>query len=210
MNLNQPQQYAQLKRQVHQDFSASIVLQHYKKGDYIYFPSDTPERIYVIEEGIVKLGTYNDDGAPVVHDIIGPNYFFGNLRYLNNEYFNEFAKAATVLVVSAYHLPTIKAAFAENRTLNEWLTFMIIKRWALTEARLARISSTRPVKRVQKIIIELEQLIPNSTTLNYKWFEVISQKDIADLTGMTRQTVAKIFRELPLQEIPYYQESAMD
>ncbi len=198
LNLNCPSNFARLKSEVQQRIPFDTIdFQQIKKGEYIYLPTDQLEKIFVVEQGVVKLGSYSQEGISVTYDIVGPNDFFGNLRYLNNDYFHEFAKALTPLLISTYHLSTIKGLFLIDKPINDWLTYMIVKRWAKTEARLFRITSMKPAERVQKILDDIDQAIQQSTmTTTYNALEIISQKDIADLAGITRQTAAKILREL--------------
>jgi CRP-like cAMP-binding protein len=47
--------------------------------------------IYEIVSGAVKLGSYSEHGEEFVHDILHKGDFFGNLRYLNGQFF-EFSK----------------------------------------------------------------------------------------------------------------------
>jgi hypothetical protein len=43
----------------------------YKKSDYIYFEEDAASKVYLIEEGKVKLGYYTEGGIEVVKVILG-------------------------------------------------------------------------------------------------------------------------------------------
>jgi CRP-like cAMP-binding protein len=57
-----------------------------RKNTYIYKPPN--ERfIYEIVSGAVKLGSYSEHGEEFVHDILHKD-FFGNLRYLNGQFFD--------------------------------------------------------------------------------------------------------------------------
>jgi len=43
----------------------------YKRDDYIYFPEENSQNIYMIADGRVKIGSYLKDGKEIIKSILG-------------------------------------------------------------------------------------------------------------------------------------------
>ena len=63
----------------------------YKKQDYIYFEEDNASKVYLIEEGRVKLGYYTEEGEEIVKAILTKGELFGEKAILGEEKRDEFA-----------------------------------------------------------------------------------------------------------------------
>lgn len=78
------------------------------------------------------------------------------------------------------------------------------------ETRLFKICSLSPKERVFNLFQEFDMII---TCPNYKqiWIpDLLTDKDIAQLTGLTRQTVSKILRSWPgNKQEPFYSKKKM-
>ncbi len=162
----------------------------YPAGAYVYRPLDQPTSIYIISAGTVKIGGYSPEGREVVYDTAGPGDFFGNLKYLGNRGgFQEFVRTLTEVEVDTFDLVALKRALTIQPSVQEWFTRLMVKRWSRCEARLYRISALRPLERLRYVLRELEADEARAA-------ELLTQSDLANLTGLTRQTVAKLLREL--------------
>ncbi|WP_116105112.1 Crp/Fnr family transcriptional regulator [Lewinella sp. IMCC34191] len=162
----------------------------YVAGAYVYRPVDQMTLIYFISAGTVKIGSYSPEGREVVYDTAGPGDFFGNLKYLGNRGgFQEFVRALTEVEVDTLDLVTFKRILATQPSVQEWFSRLMVKRWARAEARLYRISALRPLERLRQVLCEVGDDDARAP-------EVLTQSDLANLTGLTRQTVAKLLREL--------------
>ncbi len=162
----------------------------YGAGTYIYRPVDQMSSIYIVSAGMVKIGMYSPEGREVVYDTAGPGDFFGNLKYLGNSGgFQEFVRTLTEVDVDTLDLSTFKRVLATQPGVQEWFSRLMVKRWSRSEARLYRISALRPLERLRHVLREVDADDARAA-------ELLTQSDLANLTGLTRQTVAKLLREL--------------
>ena len=170
---------------------------YFKKDQFIYFPDEPATYIYMIANGRIKIGHYLDDGKEVVTAILGMGEIFGELALAGEEKRRDFAQAmddnTTVCPLS---IDDLKALMWENKELS----FKMLKLVGLRLMKLERKLELLVFKDARTRIVEF---IKDSAT--YKGKKVgyetliptkLTHKDIASLTGTSRQTVTTILNEL--------------
>jgi CRP-like cAMP-binding protein len=167
----------------------------FKKGKYIYKPSEEPHMIFEVISGTVKVGNYAIDGTEHCYDILKPGDFFGNYRLLDGN-FQEFAKPLTSVKLRQYELSYIKKLIFADIQISELFTKYIVRRWSRAETRFFTLISEDTSVRIKRLYREFNVKIKDADGKSVNIFCLFSQKDIADLTGSSRQTVAHIFKKL--------------
>ena len=163
---------------------------YFRKGAYVYRPADRMESVFILRSGAVKIGGYDPEGREVVYDTAGPGDFFGNLKYLgNSDGFQEFVRTLTPVTVQVFDLRQFKELLTTYSRVHEWFARLMVRRWARTEARLFRISAHSPAERLRLVLAEIGGGTEDLRGL-------LTQSDLAGLTGLTRQTVARLLRQM--------------
>jgi CRP/FNR family cyclic AMP-dependent transcriptional regulator len=169
---------------------------HYKKDEFVYFPDEAASHIYMIAEGRVRIGHYLDDGKEVVSAILTTGEIFGELALAGEEKRRDFAQAMENTTVCPLGIEDLKELMYENRELS----FKLLKLVGLRLMKLERKMELLVFKDARTRVIEFlkdaaswkgkkvgfETMIPTKLT----------HKDIASLTGTSRQTVTTILNEL--------------
>jgi CRP-like cAMP-binding protein len=164
-----------------------------EKGHLIYQPPKRITPIYEIISGVVKIGTYSPEGEEVCYDILKPGDFFGNFQYLNGQFF-EFSKTLTPAELRVYDLDFFKDLVTGTPKLADWFFKELVSRWCRAEDRLFAIRSLNPEEKVKKILPYFLEKIQDASGKTQSLLKVVTFQDIADLTGLTRQTVSKVMR----------------
>ena len=169
----------------------------YKRDDYIYFPHDKADYIYMIAEGRVKIGHYLEDGKEVINAILTTGETFGELALAGEETRMQFAQVMDDNTsICPLSIEELKQLMYENRELS----FKILKLVGLRLMKLERKLESLVFKDARTRVIDFlkdaaswkgkkvgfETMIPTKLT----------HKDIAALTGTSRQTVTTILNEL--------------
>ncbi|MEB2774138.1 Crp/Fnr family transcriptional regulator [Algoriphagus sp. D3-2-R+10] len=163
--------------------------------NYIFYkPPQRVTPIYEIVKGAVRIGTYSSSGNEVCYDILRPGEFFGNLRYLNGQ-FSEFSKSLTSVLVREYDADFFKRIIVYDPPVSEWFNIQLVKRWCRTEDRLSAVRSQNAVDKVKKTIADFDQVLEDGSGKSFNLKKIVTLQDIADLTGLTRQTVSKTIKE---------------
>lgn len=168
----------------------------YKKNQFIYFLEEKATHIYMIASGRVRIGHYLDDGKEVVTAILGKGEIFGELALAGEETRKNFAQAMEDVSICPLSIDDLKDLMKEDKELS----FRILKLVGLRLMKLERKLELLVFKDARTRIIEF---LKDSASWKGKkvGFETmiptkLTHKDIAALTGTSRQTVTTILNEL--------------
>lgn len=178
---------------------------NYKKDQFIYFPEDAADHIYMIAKGRVRIGHCLDDGQEVIKAILTVGEIFGELAIAGEEKRSDFAQAMDdETVICPLSIAELKELMKEDKELS----FRLLKLMGLRLMRVERKLELLVFKDARTRIVEFlrdaaawkgkkvgfETMIPTRLT----------HKDIAALTGTSRQTVTTILNELKDQNLIYF------
>jgi len=169
----------------------------YSKNDYIYFPNELSDSIYLIAKGRVKIGSFTEKGNEIVKSILGEGDVFGELALTGEEKRGDYAQAMD----ENTQICTMDINHLQNLMLNNKpLTLKIYKLIGLRVRKLERrIESmvfkdarTRVVDFLKELAVERGKKVGFETMIRNHF----THKDIASLTGTSRQTVTTVLNEL--------------
>tara|TARA_R110002012_G_scaffold263456_2_gene446581 strand:+ start:262528 stop:263148 length:621 start_codon:yes stop_codon:yes gene_type:complete len=178
------------KNQIPIDISEELI----DRNRYIYRPPNNESFIYEIVAGAVKLGSYSEQGEEYVYDVIQQGDFFGNLRYLNGHFF-EFSKALIDTKIRVYELSSFKQTITNDSQLSDWFISYLLKRWCNSEKKIGNIMSNKIEDRISYLIELFNIDVHSANGEQFTLFELLTQKDLGDLSGATRQTIATIIKK---------------
>ncbi len=169
----------------------------FTKGEFIYFPNEPVQNIYMIAAGRVRIGSYGEDGKEIVKAILSVGEIFGELALAGEEMRTDFAQAMdNETVVCPMSIDDMKGLMAENTELSlkmyKLLGLKLRKLERKVESLVFKDARTRIIEFLQEAAewkgkkVGFETMIPTRLT----------HKDIAQLTGTSRQTVTTILNEL--------------
>ncbi|WP_425639767.1 Crp/Fnr family transcriptional regulator [Algoriphagus yeomjeoni] len=168
-----------------------------KKNDYIYTPSSDHTYMYEIVEGAVKLGSYTEDGEEFIFDVLFKTDFFGDLKYLNNQFF-EYSKALIDTRLRVYNRDFFKKMVILNPEVSEWFISYLVKRWCSTEKKLKKLHEKKAKEKLTFLNSYFDIKVSDAEGLEFALIDLLTQKDLGDLIGITRQTVANSSRSKAL------------
>ncbi|KYG76620.1 Crp/Fnr family transcriptional regulator [Roseivirga echinicomitans] len=179
------------------DYSLDRVVKeiYVAKDQLIYQPGQHTNSIYEIVSGAVKLGSYGSQGQDITYDILSAPDTFGNLKYLNGQFF-EFAKTIIPCHLRVYQLDFFKRIIVEDSKVSEWFNKNAVRRWSIAESRLFSIRSANSLERLQVIYNEFDKEVSDAENKKHHLFTLLTKQEIGDLTGMTRQTVSQVIKKL--------------
>jgi CRP-like cAMP-binding protein len=181
---------------------ATHTFTHYTKDQFIYFTGEQANFIYMIAQGQVRIGHYLDDGKEVVTAILTTGEIFGELALAGEEKRRDFAQAmAGNTEICPLGLEELKSLMLEDRELS----FKLLKLVGLRLMRIERKLELLVFKDARTRIIEFLKDTASSKGKKVGFETMIStrltHKDIAALTGNSRQTVTTILNELKEQNL---------
>ncbi len=177
---------------------------HYKKGEFIYFPEEQARYIYMIVSGRVRIGHYLDDGKEVISAILSTGEIFGELVLAGEEKRRDFAQSAEETVICPLSIEELKNLMKEDHELSfkllKFVGLRLMKMERKLELLVFKDARTRVIEFLKDAAawkgkkVGFETMIPTRLT----------HKDIASLTGTSRQTITTILNELKEKNLIYF------
>jgi len=168
----------------------------YKRDQFIYMTDETATHIYMIVSGRVRVGHYLENGEVVITAILTQGEIFGELAMAGEDKRRDFAQAMEAATICPLTTSQLKELMYDNKELS----FKILKLIGLRIMKLERKLELLVFKDARTRIVEFlkdtaawkgvkvgfETMIPTKLT----------HKDIASLTGTSRQTVTTILNDM--------------
>ncbi|MEM9337299.1 MAG: Crp/Fnr family transcriptional regulator [Bacteroidota bacterium] len=169
----------------------------YKKDDFIYFKDQSSESVYMVSSGRVKIGTYADDGKEIVKAILTRGEVFGELALAGEQKRQDFAQAMDNSTrVCAMTITDLQELMKDNKELSfkilKIVGFRLRKMERKIESLVFKDARTRIVDFLREMAEEKGQKVGFETMIKNH----LTHKDIASLTGTSRQTVTTVMNEL--------------
>lgn len=183
--------FSALDAEAAQALRESMTEEELKKGETLFQEGDSGDRLYVLLSGKIKLSHASGDGRESVFMVLGPGEMFGELSLFDPGPRTSTAVAVTESVVLGL----------SHQQLRPWLTARPEVAHALLQAlanRLRRNSETMSdlvfadvPGRVAKALLELGDKFGQSTTSGWLVAHDLTQEELAQLVGASRETVNK-------------------
>ncbi len=170
---------------------------HYQKGDYIYFTDDASSHIYMISDGRVKIASQTADGKEIVKAILTKGEIFGEMALAGEERRSDYAVALDPkTIVCPMTIQDMQQLMKENTPLNLKIFKLMGLRLRKVERKIESLvfkdARTRVIEFIKDLAMEKGQKVGFETMVKSHF----THKDIASLTGTSRQTVTTILNEL--------------
>lgn len=170
----------------------------YGKKEFIYFAGESALKVYLIEQGKVKIGYYTEDGKEIIKAILSRGEIFGEKTILGESRHNEFAQAIgdknSICSISTEELHGL---MYKDRPLSIKFYKLIGLRVKKLERRLELLLFKDTRTRVIEFLAELKKdfgkpLLNGDILIKHPY----TQKDMSSLLGTSRPSLNIILNEL--------------
>lgn len=177
---------------------AGVSERGYEQGQIMVYHGDTPNHVMFIKSGAVKIYDTDSDGNERLLDICGKGSFFPLLyAFGNQKYVEMFYTSLCPTKVLMIPLENFQARLADH----PGTAYRLLK-WFGGEMNfvLKRLKSLEKSSANEKLLEALGYLLSRHSSPspgNSTWHRVnfpISQQTLADMTGLTRETVNTILK----------------
>ena len=171
--------------------AAHAAAQAYPRNTVIINEGDRSDSIFITVSGKVKVFLHGEDGREVVLNMHGPGEYFGEMVL------DEGPRSASVMTVEPSKFLVIsKADFRKFLSANPDFAMKLINRLmqrvrALTD-NVGSLALLDVYGRVARLLLEMSTEQGGKHVVS----ERLTQKDIADRVGASREMVSRIFKDL--------------
>ena|SRR5436190_10653995 len=168
----------------------------FARGEALFHQRGSPDRVYVVLTGFVKLSRLSDEGREVILAIRGPGDLLGEQSAIDGS-----PRSATALTLDPVRALVLSAADFVAFLQGEPHVALVVLRTLshrLREADLERVelSVQDTVARVAKRINELAERFGKESAGNVEIDLPISQEELAGWTGCSRDSVVKALQTM--------------
>ncbi len=183
--------FSALDDQASHSLRESMVALKLYKGQTLFKEGEEGDRLFVVVQGKIKLGTSSSDGRENLLSILGPGEMFGELSLFDPEPRTSTATAVTdARLVSLAHDAVIGLITSNPQTSLELLR-RLAQRLRKSNEVLADLVFADVPGRVAKAIIDLGERFGIQKDDGLHVNHDLTQEELAQLVGASRETVNK-------------------
>jgi len=178
--------------------------------NFIYLPDDPSDSIFFLARGTVKIGTHSSDGKEVIKAILHPTAMFGELGIIGEEKRQDFARAMGEDVhYCILKVEDFKRFMESNHALCLKILSLVGNRLRKAEGRLEALifkdARTRIIEFLKDSANSRGRRVGYETLLKHS----LTQQDIANITGTSRQTVTAVLNDLRKSNLIYFNRKSI-
>ena len=177
---------------------------------YLYLPDEASDKIFFLEKGAVKIGTHSKEGKEVIKSILHPMAMFGEMSIVGEQQRQDFARAMNSEVqYFTLKVEDFRRLMRSNHLLSVKILNLIGERLRRAENRLEALifkdARTRIVDFLKDTANRRGRRVGYETLVKHS----MTQQDIANLTGTSRQTVTSVLNELRKSNLIYFNRKSI-
>ena len=180
------------------------------KFQFIFMPDEPADYLYFLIRGRLKTGTFSPDGREVIKEILQQETLFGDLALAGETRRSEFAQA---LHDEAEFLAVKVVDFQHLMQQNQRLIFACLQhlsqRLQRVEDRLAKLVLKDARERIIEFLVETAGREGRRVGYETLVKHYLTQQDIANLTGTSRQTVTSVLNDLRKSNLIYFNRNSI-
>lgn len=180
------------------------------KHSYIYLSDEPCDSLYLLASGSVKIGIYSSDGREIIKSIQHPYSVFGELGLAGETRHNDFACSMSrdvdyFMVRSEDFRTLMQRNFQLSQAMILFLGERLRRAERHWESLILKDVRTRIVDFLKEAAGERGRQVGYETLLKHG----LTQQDIANLVGASRQTVTAILNELKKSNLIHFNRNSI-
>jgi CRP/FNR family transcriptional regulator, cyclic AMP receptor protein len=169
-----------------------IILREFKKNQMILGEEETSQFMYIIIRGKVKISRLGKEGKETILSLHESGEFFGELALIDGKTTPAGVVAvenSTVAIISKNHFHSL--LYTQQKVLENLLQILCSR---LREAwlKIEMMNFNDASQRLKMLLNILAETYGNKTTEGTVLRVKLIHQDIADMTGLTRETVTRV------------------
>jgi len=170
---------------------ASMVEMDLARGQVVFSEGDAGDRLYVIVDGKIKLGTSSSDGRESLLAILGPGEMFGELSLFDPGPRTATATALTETTLLGLGHDALGPWLNGRPGVAQALLKALSQRLRRTNENLSDLVFSDVPGRVAKALLDLNEKFGEKRTDGSYVEHDLTQEELAQLVGASRETVNK-------------------
>jgi CRP-like cAMP-binding protein len=168
----------------------------FRRRQRIYHRGDAANEVYLVESGVVKLAVENPEGREAILGFQHPGDLFGELAVVDDGPHDHLAEAYEASVIWAISRDEFLDLMRESTALGDAVIRLLGTRLRMYRTRVREILHQSAHARVASTLVHLAGRHGVEDADGVVIPLRLSQRDIANFVGLTRETVNFILKDL--------------
>jgi CRP-like cAMP-binding protein len=188
--------FKSLPAELQRELLAHRRVKRYPRGATLYAQGDSPTGLMAVLDGAVSFSKVRPSGNEIIYHVAGPGTWFGMFGVLTGLPMMLDVTAVTdVTLICVPREPIAQLLVREPRYLSE-MARLPLERLAEALDIVEHVSRPNAVSRVAAKLLALRRLQEHSDAAAAAAPLRVSQRELAGLTALSRQSVSRILHEL--------------
>lgn len=190
--LNQLYAFSDLASKEIENLTRHSTTRNYPSNTILISEGDCTDSLYVLIEGEVKVFASDEHGKEVILNILGPGEYFGELALLDDEPRSASVKTMQPTKVMVITRDDFKNSLETNSDMVYNLINSLIRQVRALTGNVKSLALLDVYGRVARTLLDLANNVDGKMVIEQK----LTQQDIADMVGASREMVCRILKDL--------------
>ncbi len=181
------------------EIRAHIIMRDFKRNQMILGEEETSEFMYIIIHGKVKISRLGREGRETILSMHGSGEFFGELSLIDGKTAPANVVAiedSTAAIISKRHFHSL--LYTQKKVL-ENLLMILCQRLREAWLKIEMLNFNDASQRLKMLLNILAETYGERTSRGTVLHVKLIHQDMADMTGLTRETVTRVLDKLRKQ-----------
>ena len=167
------------------------------KNEMVYQIGDRADKIVFLMKGCTKLATTGNDGRELIKGILHPLALFGELAISGQQFREEYSVTMDEKNELCYlYVKDLQVLMNQSRQLSNNIISMLANRLLKSENKLESLMFKDARSRIIEFLKDSAKTQGKRVGLEILVRHSLTQQDIANITGTSRQTVTSVLNDL--------------
>ena len=203
--------FSVLDKEEMETLTRHMEVQHVSKHALVFAEGEAADYFYILSEGSIKIGSHHEDGREVIKQVLHPRMVFGEFALISqHEVHRNFAMAlSSATTYYRIRVDVFRQFMDKNPRLAMSVVALIGLKLRQTENQLESLIFKDARSRIIDFIIQNAQQSGRQVGLETLLKHSLTQQDIANFTGTSRQTVTAVLNDLRKTNKIYFTRSSI-
>lgn len=204
--IRQQEEFASFTDSEFEQLAQQMQVKTFAKGQVLFDQGDPRTRFYYVLDGVVRLERVDETGSFPFINYVSPHKAFPYRGMFVGETYTYAAMAMTAITIATFPMPVFETLLRENKQMMVCLISQMGQIINDDENRLQRMVTSSATHRVKQALMLIAEDLgtrneSDKTTIPYP----ITLKEIARVSGTTRETAGQVVSKLVDEGVVVYQ-----
>lgn len=178
----------------------------YKKNKEVFIQGYTPQGVFCVNHGKIKLVIVNNDGREFLVRIVGPGEIFGHRALFSDEKYKATAIALEDSVVCFYEKEFFIKMVHEHPSVAFKLIVQLSRNMGIADADKSALAHNNVRERFARLLLRLKESYGVNKT-NVIHLEIkLTRDEMASMIGTSLETTVRLFTEFKNEGIIFQEQ----